>query len=165
MEVLDATSVGKIEWKTIAEHAAWRSAPRPDWRGRTFPDDPWRLARWRERFFPGSYLTFELQEGKLDRNAHRIVFRSTALDGTDCATVQSRLIVHYGRPSDVGRVEYPQPRGSVVLDEVQWKIGLTSISFYCISAPGGTSVRLELLLEPSGRSTPLLRATGAGRIP
>jgi len=165
MNVLDATSVGELEWKTIAMHPAWRLAPRPDWRGRTFPDDPWRIARWHERYFPGGHLKFELQEGKLDRNAHRIVFRSTALNETDCAAVQPRLILNYGQPSDVGRVEYPQPHGTVVLDEAQWKIGLTSISFYCVSAPGGTSVKLDLLLEPSGRSTPLLRATGVGRIP
>jgi hypothetical protein len=165
MEVLDAKSIGKLDWKSVATHPAWRSAPRPDWRGRTFPDDPWRIARWHERFFPGSYLRFELQEDKRDRTAHRIVFQSTAVDETDCATFQPRLILHYGRPSDVGRVEYPQPRGTVVLDEAQWKIGLTSISFYCVSAPGRASVKLDLLLEPSGRSTPLLRATGVGRIP
>jgi hypothetical protein len=155
MDVLDAASVGKIEWKTIAEHAAWRSAPRPDWRGRTFPDDPWRIARWRERFFPGSYLTFELQEGKLDRNAHRIVFRSTALDGTDCATVQSKLTFHYGQPSYLDRAKYPQPDGVVVLDEVRWEVGTTLISFHCISGPGGGAGNLYLKFEPSGPSAPL----------
>jgi hypothetical protein len=165
MEVLDARSVGKLDWKTIATHTAWRTAPRPDWRGRTFPDDPWRIARWHERFFPGSGLKFELQEGKLDRAAHRILFQSTALDETDCTTVQPKLILHYGQPTDVGRVEYPQPHGTAALDEAQWKIGSTSISFYCVSASGGTSAKLDLLLEPSGRSTPLPRATSAGRIP
>lgn len=163
LDVLNAPLVAKLDWRTIATHPAWRTAREPDWRGSTLPEDPWRIARWRERFFPMGVLKFELQEGKLAPSAHRILFQSTALDEADCATIQPKLVLHYGQPSEVSRVEYPQPDGTVVVDEAQWKVGLTSISLYCISMPGGASAKLDLLLEDARRATPLVRA--GGRIP
>jgi len=165
MDLMDATSVGKLNWKTIATHPAWRSAPIPDWRGDTRPDDPWRIALWRERFFPMGFLRFELREGKFDAKAHRIVFRSTALAETDCTTLRPKLVSRYGQPSDVARVKFPQEQGGAVLDEAQWKVGLTSISSYCISGSQGASIELRLLLEPSEHPTPLLRSTNGPRIP